>query len=301
MDFALIIIGSVVAFFVLRGILNKIVYAVKSKRNTTPKAKYSANTSTVSVTNKFSVHRCDYSRYFQAWDENYDKNLGYEWFRICVEIVNFPIYNSIDIRLVNIRKSLGITQVIAAQCGNISLSTLSSYENGRSMPSSHSLDSLSNVYNVPIEFIKYGYVNDLEYHINLCQRFGEEEYVHNLSLAVKSASKLFPEMLTPEDKEIVIFINNTLKLNLDLFNEKTLAKERLQNKIELEIMQKLNSGEVNQRDLYSSYGEERYIAQKVVKKLFGNGIIIKEKYKDTFLLKLSETKLNNNENNSSNT
>ena len=47
------------------------------------------------------------ARYMQRWDENYDKQLGYEWFKICTEYINFPDYNSFSQRLVNIRKAQG--------------------------------------------------------------------------------------------------------------------------------------------------------------------------------------------------
>lgn len=251
--------------------------------------------STITVSSKFKTKSDynDYSRFFQKWDKNYNKDLGYEWFRVCVEIVKFPIYNSIDSRLTNVRKKLGITQANAARMANISVSALSSYENGYTSPSSSSLFSLSNVYGVPVEFLKLGFVKYLSEHIELCMRFGEDEYIHSLSLAVTAASRLFPEMLTQEDKGIVILVNDILNLKLDLFNEEAIAKENLQNEIKSEIMKKLNEGEVNQRELYAYYEENRYIAQKIVKELFHNGIITKEKIGNTFLLKLSNSTNNN--------
>lgn len=294
MDFY-IICGIVVLLSVVVVIVCNIietVYRQPDKKTTKNEKNGKDNTndkSTIYISSESSRKSdySNYSRFIQKWDENYNKDLGYEWFRICVEIVKFPIYNSNDCRLINVRKKLEITQANAARRANISVSTLSSYENGYTSPSSSNLASLADVYGVPVEFLQLGYVKDLSEHIKLCLQFGEDEYIYSLSLAVTAASRLFPEMLTQEDKEIVILVNDILNLKLDLFNEGAIAKEKLQIEIKSEIMQKLNEGEVNQRELYVSYGENRNIAQRIVKELYENGVISKEKLGSTFLLKLT--------------
>lgn len=275
---------------ILGFIIFLIVVSVKSTKNEPTNGTIS-NSSEITIKKDYS----DYKRFYQKWDENYNKDLGYEWFRVCVEIVKFPIYNSIESRLINVRKKLGMTQANAARMANISVSNLSSYENGYSTPSPYNFTALANVYGVPEEFLKLGYVKYLSEHINLCVRFGEDEYIHSLSLAVTAASRLFPEMLTQEDRRIVILVNDILDMKLDLFNEDAIAKENLKNEIKLEIMEKLNEGEVNQRKLYEFYGENRYIAQKIVKELSDSGVIIKEKIGSTYLLKLSKITNNCNE------
>ena len=244
----------------------------------------------VRVTSVFRVKSdySDYSRFFQKWDESYSNDLGYEWFRVCVERDRFPIYNAVCIRLRNVRNSWGYTQVEAAKRSNISTSTLSSYENGYTVPSSDIFKALAACYCVPLAFIKCGYVDDLAEHVKLCERYGEEEYLHSLYLSAKAASNLFPEMLTPDDKAICIFINDILDMKLDLFNEHSKAVEELRNTIKADIVSKLNCTDVVQRDLYLSYGDNRTIAQNIVKELYDNGVISKEKQGNTFILHLVE-------------
>lgn len=233
-----------------------------------------------------STPNYSYSRYFQKWDENYNKDLGYEWFRICVEFVNFPIYNKLEQRLINIRKELKINQSTAAQLIGISASTLSSYENGHTSPNDLICSSMSSVYNVPISFLKYGYGCDFPETLKLCKKFNEEEYIHNLCLSVRAASRLFPEMLTEDDKDICREIDKLFNLNTELFSEQTLKNEMIISQIKEDIINKLKEQELIQSKLWANYGENGNLARIAVKQLFESGVIEKEKYKGTYILRL---------------
>ncbi|MCL2697031.1 MAG: helix-turn-helix domain-containing protein [Oscillospiraceae bacterium] len=232
------------------------------------------------LTSKYS----DYGRYFQTWDKNYDKDLGYEWFRICVERLDFPIYNSLDFRLRNIRNGLGFTQSEASNIIGISTSTLSSYENGYTIPNDNYLQILSKRYRVSFDFIKYGYDDDFEEHIKLCERFGEEEYIHSLRLSVTAASRLFPEILTSSDRHICILVDDILNLKLDLFNKKANDEAELRVNIKADILNRLEQGDIIQSELYKSFENNRYLAQSIVKELHEGKIISKTKKSNTFIL-----------------
>ncbi len=157
---------------------------------------------------KMQYSSSDFSKYYQKWDENYNKELGYEYFKICTQPSKFPLYNSMESRLKNARISAKLTQKDAAQAIGISPSTLSSYENGYTVPTDENLKIMSNVYNVPSEFFKNGFVNDLFCHIRSAILCGEESYIESLSISTRAAEKMFPELLSEEDKEVCQLINS---------------------------------------------------------------------------------------------
>ena len=76
-------IAIMIIVFVNRGTTSK------NKTNTTP------NDENITLKKQFTVMVGGSARYMQRWDENYDKQLGYEWFKICTEYINFPDVNII--------------------------------------------------------------------------------------------------------------------------------------------------------------------------------------------------------------
>lgn len=241
----------------------------------------------VTVSTRFTTVESDSSKYYQRWDESYDKELGYEWFKICTEYINFPEYNTIDRRLVNIRKAQGDTQLSIANCIGISHSTLSAYENGYSVPSGKNLEALANCYNVPVSFIKQGIGSDLISHAKLCKRYGEEQYIKSLGLSIRAASCMFRDLLTVEDIELCIKLDT--ELNFGIGFAEILEKEKLKKDITDKLIDILSNGDINQKEFYSSLGENRRVGMNVVKDLSANGTISKIPHGSSFMLHLNDT------------
>jgi len=291
----LYLIGTIVDFVLILKSIN----TEKAKPINTVVRNYTVISPISDVTKAFSVENTlitknseiedkdNYSRYFQKWDDSYDKDLGYEGFKICTERVNFPYELKYSGRLCILRNEYGYTQVGAAKRIGVSTHTLSLYENGHREPSEEDYKLLSDFYNIPLSFLKNSYCKDFKEHIELCNRFGEEKYIECLWIQVRAASRMFPEKLTPEDKEICYLLKDILNIDIDLFDEKAKAKEELREKIKAEILDKLKESSVSQKDLYASYEENRSIAMGVIKELHDNGVILKEKQGSTFLLNLA--------------
>lgn len=235
----------------------------------------------------------DSSRYMQRWDENYDKQLGYEWFKICTEYVNYPDYNSFSQRLVNIRKSQGATQLTIAGCLGISNKTLSAYENGYSYPSNSTLQAISNCYKVPIRFLTKGIGDDLISHAKLCRRYGEKQYIESLSISVRAASRMFRELLTVEDLELCVKLDNELGFEIGFAD--ILEKERKKKEITQQLFNLLVEGDINQTKFYSSLGDDRQLGINIVKELAKNGTITKIPKGKTFILHLNDVQNGNKE------
>ena len=144
----------------------------------------------------------DFSKYYQKWDENYDEGLGYEYFKICTNPQQFPLYNSLGIRLAGARKSAKLTQADAAKAIGISAGTLSSYENNNTIPSDEKIKIISQLYEIPFEFFKNGYVADLSTHIKCAKLCNEDKYLESLHISARAAKKMFPEMLSESDREV---------------------------------------------------------------------------------------------------
>ena len=234
------------------------------------------------------VPRHNHSVYFQKLDESYNSELGYEWFKICVERVNFPLYNNVGTRLTNLRNIRELTQANAANQAGLSPATLSSYENGYTSPNDKTMLELSNVYGVPFQFAKYGYVDDLYTHLLLCQLYGEHDYITSLSVSVRAASGIFSELLTQEDKDACVLVDKELELKLNLFDNKIKILAELTPQIKADILSRLEQGDVKQSELYKSFGENRGVAQEIVYELYNSGIISKEKSGNTYILSLSK-------------
>ena len=228
----------------------------------------------------------NYSRFLQKWDDSYNKDLGYEWFRVCVERVNFPIYNGFGLRLVNIRKALGMTQTVVAKSAGMSASTLSSYENSQTAPPDKYIYSLSSACGVPFDFLKHGYVGDFREHIRLCRDFGETEYLNSLIVSTRAACTLFPEMLSPEEIDICELIDIVLNLRIGMFNEYTKARNEMKNNIRIELLAKLEDTEVIQSEFCKPLEANRELGYEVIKELHESGIISKDKKGSTFILRL---------------
>lgn len=235
----------------------------------------------------------DSSRYMQRWDENYDKQLGYEWFKICTEYVNYPDYNSFSQRLVNIRKSQGATQLTIAGCLGISNKTLSAYENGYSYPSNSTLQAISKCYKVPIRFLTKGIGDNLISHAKLCRRYGEEQYIESLSISVRAASRMFRELLTVEDLELCVKLDNELGFGIGFAD--ILEKERKKKEITQQLLSLLTEGDINQTKFYSSLADDRQLGINIVKELAKNGTITKIPKGKTFILHLNDVQNGNKE------
>ncbi len=246
------------------------------------------NSSGLKITRRFTVVIGESSRYMQRWDENYDKQLGYEWFKICTEYVNYPDYNSFSQRLVNIRKSQGSTQLVIARCLGISNKTLSAYENGYSYPSDSTLQAISKCYKVPIRFLTKGIGDDLISHAKLCRRYGEEQYIESLIISVRAASRMFHELLTIEDLELCIKLDNELGLGIGFAD--IIEKGKKKKEITQQLLNILNDGDINQTKFYSSLGDNRQLGINIVKELSYNGIISKIPKGKTYILHLNDTK-----------
>lgn len=259
----------------------------KNKQNTTSDSKK------VTLTKQFTAVVGDSSRYMQRWDENYDKQLGYEWFKICTEYVNYPDYNSFSQRLVNIRKSQGATQLTIARCLGISNKTLSAYENGYSYPSDSTLQAISKCYKVPIRFLTKGIGDDLISHAKLCRRYGEEQYIESLSISVRAASRMFRELLTVEDLEICVKLDKELGFGIGFAD--ILEKERKKKEITQQLINLLAESDINQTKFYSSLGDDRQLGISIVKELANNGTITKIPKGKTFILHLNDVGNDNKE------
>lgn len=245
------------------------------------------------ITAQFTKVEGGSERYIQRWDENYDKQLGYEWFKICTKYVNYPDYNSFSQRLVNIRKSQGATQLTIAGCLGISNKTLSAYENGHSYPSTSTLEAISKCYNVPIRFLTKGIGDDLISHAKLCRRYGEEQYIESLSISVRAAARMFRELLTVEDLELCVKLDNELGFGIGFAN--ILEKEQKKKEITQQLLNLLAEGDINQTKFYSSLGDDRQLGINIVKELAKNGTITKIPKGKTFILHLNDAGNDNKE------
>lgn len=184
------------------------------------------STSTTHSSNvKMQYSSSDFSKYYQKWDENYNKELGYEYFKICTQPSKFPLYNSMESRLTNARISSELTQKEAAQAIGISSSALSSYENGNTVPTDEKLKIISEVYNIPFEFFKNGFVNDLFCHIRSAILCREEDYITSLRISAGAAEKMFPELLSEQDKEICQIVAVALMKNVIIPSEEAIGGE----------------------------------------------------------------------------
>lgn len=274
-------IAIMIIVFVNRGTTSK------NKTNTTP------NDENITLKKQFTVMVGGSARYMQRWDENYDKQLGYEWFKICTEYINFPDYNSFSQRLVNIRKAQGATQLTIARCLRISNKTLSAYENGYSYPSDSTLQAISKCYKVPIKFLTKGIGDDLISHAKLCRRYGEEQYIESLSISVRAASRMFRELLTVEDLEICVKLDNELGFGIGFAD--ILEKEQKKKEITQQLLDLLAEGDINQTKFYSSLCDDRQLGINIVKELAKNGTIIKISKGKTFILHLNDAGNNSKE------
>ena len=225
-----------------------------------------------------------------AYSQNTDNNdFKYNWFQTCVKGIYFPNFNYFSTRLYNIRKVLTLTQTVAAQRIGISTSTLSSYENSNTKPNDKICSAIASAYNVPLQFLKYGYTEDFYQTFNLCNKFGEEQYIREIYFAVRDASDFLAEMLTEEEKNICRYVNETLNMRLDLFNEKAKAREYAVKAIKEEIYCKIKEQEQIQSKLCSSYGENKNLAYDAVNQLCEEGRISKEKSGNSYILRFINT------------
>ena len=270
----ILVIAITIIVFLTRGTTSK------NKQNTTSTSKE------ITLTKQFTAVVDGSARYMQRWDESYDKQLGYEWFKICTEYINFPDYNSFSQRLVNIRKSQGATQLTIAGCLGISNKTLSAYENGYSYPSDSILQAISKCYKVPIRFLTKGIGDDLISHAKLCRRYGEEQYIESLNISVRAASRMFRELLTVEDLELCVKLDNELGFGIGFAD--ILEKERKKKEITQQLLNLLAEGDINQTEFYSSLGDGRQVGINIVKELAKNGTITKIPKGKTFLLHLNK-------------
>lgn len=238
------------------------------------------------VSTLFTTVVSDSDKYYQRWDENYDKELGYEWFKICTEYINFPEYNTVAQRLVNIRKAQGTTQLNIAKCLGISNKTLSAYENGYSIPTAAIFEALANCYKVPVRFIKQGIGNDLISHAKLCLHYGEKQYIESLSLSIRAASRMFRDLLTFEDIELCTKLDD--EFNFGIGFAEILDKESIKREITDNLIGILSSGDINQTEFYSSLAENRQVGINVVKELSEKGTISKIPHGKSFILHLND-------------
>lgn len=292
MEVILIFIACVIAFLFLRSIAYQIVNSIKQKKILkTPKSEATEENNNlniqVTVSTRFTTVVSDSTKYHQRWDENYNKELGYEWFKFCTEYINFPEYNTVAERLINIRKAQGATQLDIAKCLGISNKTLSAYENGQSVPSKTHLEALANCYKVPVSFIKQGIGDDLISHAKLCRRYGEEQYIQDLSLSIRAASRMFRDLLTNEDIELCAKLDD--ELNFGIGFAEILGKEKIKRDITDKLIGILSSGDINQTEFYSSLAENRQVGINVVKELSAKGTISKIPHGKSFILHLNDT------------
>lgn len=292
MEVILISIACVIAFLFLRFIAYQIIDSVNQKKiQKNPKSETTKDNNDlnvqVTVSTCFTTVVSDSAKYYQRWDENYNKELGYEWFKICTEYINFPEYNTIAERLINIRKAQGATQLDIAKRLRMSNKTLSAYENGRSVPSKAHLEALADCYKVPVSFIKQGIGNDLISHAKLCRQYGEEQYIHNLSLSIRAASRMFKDLLTNEDIELCTKLDDELNFGIG-FAEK-LVMEKVKRDITDKLIGILSSSDINQTEFYSSLAENRQVGINVVKELSAKGTISKIPHGKSFILHLNDT------------
>lgn len=245
----------------------------------------------------------DFSKYHQRWDESYDKHLGYERFKICTEIKEYPFDTTLRNRLSSLRTVSGYTQKDAASYMGISPATLSSYENGLTVPPESLFPAIARTYNVPVDYLKMGYTLPLDEQIR-CARKCDEEFIDNLCFAVSEASHMFPELLTDEDKELCRHLNDYLNLNIDdLFDEKARAKEkarqeakaekeRLTAEIKKSLFDDLESGEVVQSDFVKQHSDHENLTRKIIDELVAEGKITKEKRGASYVLTISDSQDN---------
>ena len=300
MEVILILIACVIAFYFLRSIAYLIINRINQKKipktpepllvpkTSEPETTIETNDLNIQVTvsNLFTTVVNDSDKYYQRWDENYDKELGYEWFKICTEYINFPEYNTVAQRLVNIRKAQGTTQLTVANCLGISNKTLSAYENGYSVPSEANFKTLANCYKVPVSFIKQGIGNDLISHAKLCLRYGEEKYTESLSLSIRAASRMFRDLLTIEDIELCTKLDS--ELNFGIGFAEILDKENIKREITDKLIDILSSRDINQTEFYSSLAENRQVGINVVKELSEKGTISKIPHGKSFILHMND-------------
>ena len=189
---------TIVLLLVLVAIAAAVVWFIKKKKGAAAPTRSGA---APGVAVRISARETDSGKYRQRFDENYDKAIGYEWFRICTGVKNYPDYNSVSRRLAAARAHAKITQKNAAASLGISATTLSTYENG-STPPAQVLQAAAQLYGVPAAFLQSGWILPLDEHVRLCQICGEEEYLDSLVVSVRAACRMFPDMLTEEDRQI---------------------------------------------------------------------------------------------------
>ena len=189
---------TIVLLLVLAAIAAAVVWFIKKKKGA---AAPTRSGSAPDVTVRTSMRMIDSGKYRQRFDENYDKPLGYEWFRICTGVKDYPDYNTVSRRLAAARAHAKITQKNAAASLGISAATLSTYENG-STPSARILQAAASLYGVSADFLQNGWILPLDEHIKLCRICGEEEYLDSLVVSVRAACRMFPDLLTEEDRRI---------------------------------------------------------------------------------------------------
>lgn len=303
MELIIISLIVIIALSLVPKIMNRIIEYKASKRTEREKIETKINTtqrrlskisdnenkpnsSGLTITTQFTPVVGGSERYMQRWYENYDKQLGYEWFKICIEYVNFPDYNTFSQRLANIRKSQGATQLNISRQLGISNKTLSAYENGYSYPTASIIEALSKCYKVPISFLTKGIGDDLISHAKLCRRYGEEQYIESLNISVRAASRMFRELLTIEDLELCVKLDNELGFGIGFAD--ILEKERKKKEITQQLLNLLVEGDINQTKFYSSLGDDRQLGINIVKELAKNGTITKIPKGKTFILHLNK-------------
>lgn len=242
---------------------------------------------TLTIKTEFKEVVKDSSRYYQSWNENYDKKLGYEWFKICTEYINYPDYNPLSERLAKIREAQGFTQEFVSNQTGLSQGTISNYENGNSKPSESTLNKLAKFYEVPKNFLSKGIGNDLISHYKLCKLYGENAFVDSLRVSILSALKMFFDLLTDEDINLCVKLDN--ELNLGIGFEDTIKKRKTKKDVTEKLISILISGDIDQTSFYSSLGENRQVGINVVKELSNNGIIVKIPHDKTYILHLNKS------------
>lgn len=141
------------------------------------------------------------NKYHQRFDENYDIKVGQEYLDLCLNHKKFPEYNYFHHRLRELRGKSSLKQSEAAKALGISVSTLSSYENQKTVPNENTITMISNFYNVPKSFLLHGWSEDFNEHLTLCKNYNEENYITSLSIAIRGAYRYFPDKITSSQQE----------------------------------------------------------------------------------------------------
>lgn len=184
------------------------------------KKKKQTNQQTPLIDFETKIHRQiqndPYDKYYQKWDENYDPQLGIEWFRIVTGMQEYRDYSSVGERMRKIRKARKLTQKDAAARLGISPSTLSSIEYNEDVKKDI-IHQAAILYNVPEQFIRKGYVFPLIETLKLYSLFEEDEdFITSVIISTRAACKFCSELMTDEDKSVA-------RIVLDFYN----LKERI--------------------------------------------------------------------------